>query len=237
MKKPIVLIFCSRSDNRKMHMLRTNYMTSLSNEGLIPIIAPMFATREDYAELCAMADGFLFSGGADVHPSRYGEEVLPVCGEIDETRDKSEYDALPEAIATGKPIFAICRGIQLLGAFTGGKLYQDLPSQRPSDVLHSQNEDPSVCSHGVSIKKGTLLYSIIGKEEIRVNSFHHQAIRETSLSVCAYSEDGVIEGVEDPSHPFFLGVQWHPEHTAHCDEDSRVLFSAFADAVRKGMQK
>ena len=230
--KPVIAVFGSRAANRKVQIIRVNYMTSLANAGAIPILAPMFATEEDYKQLSCIADGFFFSGGVDIHPHRYGREVREECGEIDEERDQSEFDAFSAIKETGKPVFGVCRGIQTLNVLRGGTLWQDLPSQRPSDLIHSQKTVGSVRTHGVRVEKGTLLYDIVGKESFDVNSFHHQAVRTTNLTVSAYATDGLIEAVEDADHKFFLGVQWHPEYTSEIDEESAKLFKAFVDSAK-----
>lgn len=234
-KKPLIAVFGSRSDNKKMQIIRINYMTSLSDAGALPILSPMFASVEDYAQLVALADGFFFAGGVDIDPHRYGEEVLEECGEIDYERDRSEFDVYSEIKKTGKPVFGVCRGIQMLNVVSGGRLWQDLPSQVGKSVIHSQKALGKERTHKVLVEEDSLLFDIVGKREFDVNSFHHQAVKTTNLKISAKAPDGVTEAIEDPSHPFFLGVQWHPEYTTKVDEESAKLFAAFVDAARKGI--
>ncbi len=231
-KIPMIAVFGSRADKLRMQGIRLNYMASIALAGGLPVLAPMCASRELYRELAERCDGFLFAGGVDVHPKYYGETCLPECGEVDPERDESEMLALLEILETGKPILGICRGIQSIAVATGGKLWQDLPSQIPSDIKHAQSEPASSGTHEVCVEKGSRLYEIFGSERFMTNSFHHQAVKETPLVASAHTSDGVIEGIEDPSHPFLVAVQWHPEHTTVSNEQSRRLFSAFVKACR-----
>lgn len=231
-KRPIIAVFGSHSSVKKNQNIRVNYLTSLSNAGALPLLAPIFASKEEYEQLASLADGFFFSGGVDIEPYRYNEEKLACCGETDPDRDQSEFDAYSAIANTGKPIFGVCRGIQTLNVLRGGTLWQDIPSQTNSNVIHSQKESGSERTHLVTVEKGTLLHEIVKKTEFSVNSFHHQAVKDTELTASAYAADGIIEAVEDSSHPFFLGVQWHPEYTTEIDEESARLFKAFVDASK-----
>ncbi len=229
---PLIAVFGSRADKRRMQGIRINYMNSISVSGGLPVLAPMCASREAYRELANRCDGFLFAGGVDVHPKHYGEALLPECGEIDDERDESELLALGEILKTEKPVLGICRGIQILAVATGGTLYQDLPSQKPSDIIHAQKEPSFEGTHTVTVEEGSILADIFGSESFKTNSFHHQAVKSTALTVSARADDGVIEGIEDRSHPFLVGVQWHPEFTTVSDEQSRRLFKAFVDKCK-----
>lgn len=232
-KKPLIAVFGSRSDNKKLQIIRINYLTSLSDAGALPVLAPMFASVEDYAQLAETADGFFFAGGVDIHPHRYGEEVLEECGEIDTERDRSEFDFYSVIKDSKKPVFGVCRGIQTMNVMRGGTLWQDVRTQKPSETVHSQKALGKERTHKVKAVRDSLLFDIVGKEEFDVNSFHHQAVKSTRLKISAYAEDGLVEAIEDEDHPFFLGVQWHPEYTTAIDEESRRLFSAFVSAAKK----
>lgn len=231
-KKPLVAVFGSQSDNKRMQVIRTNYLTSISAAGGIPFLVPMFASKEDYRQIAETADGFFFAGGVDIRPSFYKEETLPECGEIDDDRDHSEFSALEEIKKTEKPMFGVCRGIQVLNVFGGGTLWQDIPAQCNGNIFHSQKESVNERTHEVIINKDSMLYDIVKKDRISVNSFHHQAVKDTPFTVSARAEDGIIEAIEDQSNRFFLGVQWHPEHTFDVDDESKKLFSAFVSAIK-----
>ena len=232
-RQPVIGVFGSRVNSRTMQGVRINYMTSISAAGGIPVLMPMYVSREEYARLADMFDGFLFAGGDDIHPSRYGEPILPECGAIDTERDDSEMLAFPEVYRTKKPILGICRGIQTLCVATGGSLIQDIPSATGTAVAHQQKAPGNEMTHYVTLDRSSLLYRITGTDRYKVNSFHHQAVKTTTLTVCGRSEDGIVEVIEDRTHPFFIGVQWHPEYMSVSDEPSRRLFSAFVDACRK----
>ena len=134
------------------------------------------------------------------------------------------------------PIFAICRGVQVLNIALGGSLYQDLPSQRGSWIQHQQRHAkiPRHCaSHTIHIEAETRLHQIIGDTRMATNSFHHQALKRIGEGLCvtAHAMDGIIEAVESPKHRYVLGVQFHPEETAAVDEKSRLLFEDFVRSV------
>lgn len=229
---PLIAVFGSRSDEGRMQGIRINYMSAIAEAGGIPVLAPMIAKRETYVDLARRCDGFFFAGGIDIEPSLYGEERQAECGEADSLRDECELLAMKEILKTGKAVLGVCRGIQTMAVTLGGTLWQDIPSQIRTDILHAQKEPPAFPTHKVRIADGSLLYNILGREEIAVNSAHHQAVKKTALSVSAIAPDGVIEAIEDSDRPFFLGVQWHPEYTLG-DGVSERIFKEFCEAARK----
>ena len=210
--------------------VRDNYTRSVYRAGGLPIILPMPssdpAVLEDYL---ASVDGLLFTGGEDVHPEFYGELVRPTCGEIDRARDEFELGLAKRALERGVPTFGICRGLQLLNVACGGSLHQDL-SERPETVPahRTSREERSQLRHGVRILPDTRLREILGSEEVKVTSTHHQLVNRlgSGLRVSALADDGTIEGIEKPDHPFFLAVQWHPERMADHHRDQFALFEA-----------
>ena len=184
-------------------------------------------------------DGVLLAGGNDVSPDLYGHEPINALGEVNPLRDDFEGRLVRMAAQMNMPVLGICRGIQSMNVALGGILWQDVPSQyhRPDGeegLAHSQTRADFYTSHRVKIEKGTLLERVIGEEEIWVNTFHHQAVREAApgLAVGAHASDGLIESIEHPGLPFFLGVQWHPERYFDRDRTAMALFDAFADAAR-----
>ncbi len=219
-------------------VLYTSYMRVLEAVGLAPVrVTPAHtpAARRALLESCA---GLVLTGGEDVDPRRYGEEPIPELGDVLPPRDEAEEDALALALARDLPVLGICRGCQVLNVFYGGTLYQDLAAQRPGTGVHEQGDGSwDERPHLAHVEPGTRLHGIVGGEEVRINTFHHQAIREPGpgLVVSAWAEDGVVEAVEDPARAWLLGVQWHPERqvsTAPPSDPDRLLFAAFADAVR-----
>ena len=178
-------------------------------------------------------DGLLLSGGEDVNPAFYGQTATEKCGKIVPARDHAEMKMLEAFLSTGKPILGICRGEQLMNVFFGGTLHQDI-----ADVATSCHDDyprKNRGNHEVSVTRGTKLAEIMGQETFLANSLHHQAVDKVApaLILAATSEDGIVEGVEHPAHPFCIGVQWHPEHMSAYSKLQRRIFDAFVDACTK----
>ena len=238
MKRPVIGITASHDTEHDKLFINSVYLRAIRNAGGIPIIFPMEVTEDDLRDLVTLTDGVLFTGGDDIHPFLYGEETDAKCGNVSQPRDSMEMALVPLVMEFGKPIFGICRGIQILNTAMGGTLYQDIPSQFKSEpsIAHRQPFAYKVPSHTVDITPGTLLSRILGEEHasIAVNSMHHQAIKDVApgLEVCGYAPDKMIEAVYAPDYPFLLGVQWHPEHLTTSQSDAAKLFAAFVDACR-----
>ncbi len=194
-------------------------------------IAPQLASADEKTSLSGV-DGLLLMGGSDVDPALYGEQRGPETEEPDPNRDRLECQLIAEAIERDLPIFAICRGLQILNVQQGGSLRQHLADV---DRHRRITADRALPAHSVRIVPGTLLESISGKEALEVNSRHHQDIARLapSLKVAAVEPaDGMIEAVERPGSRFVLGVQWHPENQAPVCADQAKLFRAFAEACK-----
>lgn len=222
---PLVAIVPAYSDDGKIR-LSPEYPAALLDCGAIPVTLPY---SEDPAVIRSYAerfDAFLFSGGVDLEPSRYGEEKTSELVVTDPNRDRFELAFFPEALKTGKPILGICRGAQLLNVASGGTLHQHLEG-------HRQQEAGSLPTHTVRLAPDSRLFSILKSEVVDVNSFHHQAVKAVAptLRAVAWTENGLIEAVEDPTHPFFVGVQWHPELMYTSSAYAKALFGAFVDAI------
>lgn len=209
-----------------------DYLDGIQAAGGIPLVLPIRSDRPSAERLAALCDGFLFTGGQDVSPSVYGMEDKTGTVVSSPERDALETLLFPLAFQTGKPILGICRGLQFLNAALGGTLWQDLPSEHPSAIVHKQGKPYDRPSHPVALS-GTLR-QCIGKEQIQVNTLHHQAVRQLApgLSPMAIAPDGVIEAAELPGHPFFQAVQWHPEFLFRTDPDQLALFRSFIDACQ-----
>ncbi len=175
--------------------------------------------------------GVLLAGGVDVAPERYGQPRHPDLGEVDEGRDRLEFDLIEAAAPAGVPLFGICRGIQVLGVAFGGTLHQHIPATVPGALGHSPPAGETA-RHRVRLVAGTRLREIVGQDEMEVNSYHHQAVAALGgrLRLAAESEDGVVEAVEGGGEGFVLGVQWHPERML-ADAAQERLFAAFAAAA------
>lgn len=212
-----------------------DYFRAVQNAGGIPVLLPFLETEEQAAEVLDRMDGLLLSGGADVHPGLYGEQVHPQCGSIEPERDATELALARLAIRRDMPVFGICRGHQVLAVAFGGSLYQDIPAQLPDRLNHQQVVVPrNHEAHAVTVKPGTRLANLIGVGA-RVNTRHHQAVKDVPKGwvETAVSEDGVNEGMENPACKFALSVQWHPENFTGKAYSFDSIFRAFVDACKK----
>jgi len=200
----------------------------------------MIHCRKDSIEFWLQkADGFLMTGGEDIYPLRYGKEKDTVdCGDFDKTRDTLEFRILDAAFQRKKPVFGICRGLQLLNVYLGGSLVVDIPTALGTKVNH-RKDGPT--SHAVQVMPKTSLASISGVSEGTILSNHHQGIDKmgTGLKPMASSEDGLVEAIEQTNSrlPFLMAVQWHPERMEEKDPLSEPLAKAFVDACLKGKKK
>ncbi len=220
--------------------VRGSYSWWVVEGGGVPYILPTPGyDRELIGAYLDFADGLLFSGGEDIHPSFYGEFVLEKCGAIDEKRDLFEVELLRGAVERGMPVLGICRGMQLIAVALGGSLYQDLAYCDTAMDFHDgswqeQGEMPSV-----TVTPGTLLHEIFGEASLRVNCHHHQLIKALGQTcrVSAVSPDGMIEAIEVTGSPFVVGVHWHPERLGFRDQHHLKLFGALLKAAANYAQK
>lgn len=178
-------------------------------------------------------DGLLLPGGADIAPTMYGQTPIKECGKPNEIRDKAEPEIFNAFLKTGRPILAICRGIQLMNVVKGGTLKQDIKSEQTYKHMDFLSRSRSI--HPVKIEKNSLLFNIVKADNIDVNSMHHQVIDKVGndYKVTAKSADGYVEAIELEGYPFCMGVQWHPEHMSKKSEIQRKLFNAFVEQARK----
>ena len=222
----------SFSENGKQICCNLDYLDGVRRTGALPLLLPPLTDSETAASVLDGLDGLLVSGGADIHPATYGEELLPCCGETCPERDLMELLLLQEALKRDMPILGICRGHEMLNCVLGGTLYQDIAEQYARILRHPVYERPRDQVHGVNLEPGSLIARITGKTSLRVNSRHHQAIGKLGrgLSVNARAEDGLTEGIELPGKRFVLGVQWHPETLADYAPEEQAIFDAFVAA-------
>jgi putative glutamine amidotransferase len=203
------------------------YEAAVRDAGMEPV-----SKEADQGLVLGDVFGLLLTGGTDVSPQLYGEEPAPETDEhLDLQRDETEMALIAEALYRDLPIFAICRGLQILNVQHGGTLIQHLDT---SERHKRRTPDPSVPIHPVAIAPGTKLREIAGTESWQVNSRHHQAAGKVGggLIVSALDPvDGVIEGLERPDKRFVVAVQWHPEDQAPVNDQQRRLFKAFCNAL------
>ena len=227
-KKPIIgLTPLVDGGDYRTFMLPT-YISSVVDAGGLPVILTPTADEEYIDKMIEMCDGFVFTGGHDVSPELYGEEKLDCVGP-NPLRDEFETLLLPKVLDRDMPVFAICRGMQLLNVILGGNLYQDIPTFCPSDLEHRMGEASDKVIHEIDIVKDTPLAKITGQTHIHINSYHHQAIKNLGkgLKVAAFATDGIIESLYMPDKKFVLAVQWHPERISKNHEEEMQLFKEF----------
>lgn len=207
--------------------VNVTYSRALAAASALAVLFPV-GDPGDAAAYLDRVDGLLLPGGIDVEPHRYGQEPHPDLGEVDGGQDAFEIAIAREAWRRRMPIFAICRGIQLLNVALGGTLIQDIPAQSLSNIAHRQTAPRPETTHEIVIDEGSILHGIVGGR-MSVNTFHHQAIDVPApeLSVVARSPDGIVEAVESNVHPRVIAVQCHPEEMAVCDPVSQKLFHQF----------
>ena len=212
-KNPLIGITGNLGD--KGCELAQGYYISVVKAGGTPVVIPPHKDKESILSLLDTLDGLVLSGGDDINPLLLGEEPLPQLHSVCPERDETELFLAREAFHRQIPTLGICRGIQMMAAVLGGKVYQDIYVQGEGAKLkHSQDMPRYTASHTVNIKEGSTLQSIVGnKQTLAVNSFHHQAVSDPGqhLMISATSPDGIIEAVESNEDKALLGVQWHPE--------------------------
>ena len=232
--RPLIGITSSMNDEETRISVNRNFQDVLLKAGAMPVLLPITADADALAAMMEQCDGFVFSGGDDIDPRRYGEQPRPVCGSITPERDDCEIPLVKMLHERhDKPVLAICRGIQALNVGMGGTLYQDVASDFGKPVLaHRQKMLGRYSSHSIELSEGSLIHQIMQNGTIDVNSFHHQAVAKVApgMKATAYAPDGMIEAIESTTHPFFLGVQWHPEIMWRQDEKTLRLFQALVKA-------
>jgi len=231
MTKPLIGIgsdVLQEQGERDRAFVYTTYVDSLRRAGAVPVLIP--PQPENAAEVLDDVDGLLLAGGDDCDPAAYGEprhaSVDPV---MDPRRQANDLSLARLARERGIPTLGICLGVQVMNVAAGGTLIQNIES----DIDHA-SEPMDRHRHEVAIDGGTRLAAILGARELDVNSSHHQAIKDvgSGLRVTAHAPDGIVEGLEDPRHPFYVGVQWHPEDM-NGEASASAIFGAFVEAARK----
>jgi len=237
MASPLIGITCAtdpQASDQVVDRLAQTYTGAIRCAGGLPVILPNLDGHSQ-TDVVARVDGLLLSGGRDIAPQLYGAAEQHPTVELDLPRDAAEVPLIRAALEANLPILAICRGIQALNVALGGTLYQDLPSERPGEVIHRQKQARHVATHRLRLVAGSTTADALGVLDLPVNSFHHQAVREVApaLWVSGYAEDGLVEALEAPDRPFVVAVQYHPEELVGVCEASRRLFARFVEAARR----
>ncbi|MFN8512791.1 MAG: gamma-glutamyl-gamma-aminobutyrate hydrolase family protein [Chloroflexia bacterium] len=243
--KPVIGITPSIGafENRgEIFRMEVSYVQAVEAAGGVPILLPPSGAGVE--ELVGIVDGIIFSGGADIRPDRYGDDyVHEKTYGISDLRDEFEFQLLEAALRADVPTLAICRGIQVLNVALGGTLYQDIPTEYPTDLKHSQPWEVGSYEHPiheVAVERDSLLGDLLDATTVGTNSAHHQSLKQVppSLRVIGRSTDGSIEAVEHIEKRFVLGVQWHPEkmfveHTEHLRLFAGLIEEARAHRARR----
>ena len=216
---PIIAVVIGREPAHRYSVHR-GYVDAIAAAGALPIVLVASAVEgahDRIVDVIEQADGLLLTGGGDVDPSRYDTYVAPEVYDLDPERDALEIDAFRTARAHGRRVLGICRGIQIMAVASGGSLHQHLPTAGFEHHWEESLQYEPV--HEVIADAGSLAAVALGGT-VKINSIHHQAVREPGdgLRASAWSDDGVIEAIEGDE---MLGVQWHPERLL--DSDARHL--------------
>ena len=241
MSVPLIGISTSELRNPREHVNRPQseppmrelalgltYPQAVTRAGAVPVVIPPFSSDETIGALLDRLDGVCLAGGPDLHPSLYGRDPHPNLGPTEPALDGWELALTRMALDRRLPLLCICRGLQALNVARGGTLHQDLPG-------HRQDKPGRVPVHRVAIRPDSrLAHALGGVAVVEVNSFHHQAIDELGdrLEAVAWSDDGLIEGIEATDHDFAVGVQWHAEGLVEAAEQ-QALFGAFTEAAAR----
>ncbi len=229
MKKSIIGVVPLVDEEKESYWMLPGYMKGIMAAGAIAVMLPLTTNKEDIEQIAEQMDGFLFTGGQDVNPALYNEPKTKLCGASCNERDEMESMLFKKVYELDKPILGICRGIQIINALMGGTLYQDLPSEHTSTTEHHQKPPYDKPIHEVSVDVNSPLYDLLKTESLKVNSYHHQAIKTLGkgLKKMALSEDGLVEAVCAENKKFIWAFQWHPEFSFEVNEDSRKIFNEF----------
>jgi putative glutamine amidotransferase len=220
--------------------LMPSYIESIVAAGGLPVLIPLGLGEAELTEILTRVDGVLLPGGGDIEPSVYRGSWHETMYNIDPDRDRVELFVAQQAVQMRKPIFAICRGHQVLNVALGGTLWEDVEIFMPQAIEHSQfgSFPRNHIAHMVTAVPDSHIAHVMGKTEINVNSLHHQGVRELApeLRATAVAPDGLIEGAEVPGHPFAVSVQWHPENLIHDDPAMLSLFKGLVEAAMMNAQ-
>lgn len=226
MKTKIGIIICGINDNKQY--VSDAYIQAIKSSGGLPLVLPLVKSKTIIQQYISLCDGFLFCGGGDITPLLFGQEPALGIGATDITLDLFQIRFMKMILESPKPLLAICRGMQVLNVACGGTIYQDLEYADLDTINHMQTSlSRKDISHKVKFVPKTKLQQLLGNFAY-TNSFHHQAIARlgTGLIASGTTGDDIIEAIEMPSHPFVIGVQWHPESMLENAPNMKQLFHA-----------
>lgn len=221
---------------------RQTYVDAILRANGAPMLIPPVQDEATLRALYERLDGVLLAGGGDIEPAHYGDEPHAKLGTLDPLRDGAELPMARWAAAEGKPILGICRGVQVINVALGGTLWQDIPSQIASELLHNlsyEREDWTHLAHEMRISPDSRLRALLGVDSMLINSLHHQSVRQIApgLRAVAWAPDGVVEALEGGGDSFLLGVQCHPEALqATADPRWQAVFAAFVQSCAERLR-
>jgi putative glutamine amidotransferase len=236
--KPLIGITTNQSKTpygQPTVMLMQSYINAIMQAGGVPVLISSLIAEDGWDTVYARLDGILFSGGGDIGLEYSPGDPHPRIDDVDLVRDSIEFKMVRAAASDGKPFLGICRGCQVMNVALGGTLYTHILDQLPNALDHSYPGNMrTLLVHEVKIEEGTQFAEIFGDPILKVNSLHHQGLKDIapSLRVAGHAPDGLVEAIELPDHPFGLAVQWHPEWLTD-QESTRNLFSKFVQVAEK----
>ncbi len=244
---PLIGISCanirSAQTDAPFQGARRAYVKAVREVKGAPILIPLLDDEMILETVWERLDGLLLTGGGDISPEFYGEEVETELIAVDLLRDQTEIWLAKRAVADDVPLLGICRGMQVLNVATGGTLYQDIARDMPTALKHkcgSPEHERDYLAHVARPEVHSLLARVVQGGDtsypppaLHVNSRHHQALKEIGdgLVVAALSPDGIVEAVESRQHRYIVGVQWHPEDLLGHDHAMRHLFESLVRAA------
>jgi len=230
-KSPVIGITCATHPTEERYYIVKDYVKAVAAAGGSPVLIAPLGAEARIAQIAGFLDGLLLSGGKDLDPKLYGQEPVGVW-RIDPEKDALEMALARTALKRDIPILGICRGCQVLNVLGGGNLIQHL-SVKDKKIKHWQTAPDNYPTHELELTKGTKLREIIGRERVRVNSFHHQGIGDVAkgYSVSAVAADGTIEGLESNSHSWVIGIQFHIEYLWEEYPEFNRVFTDFVKAA------
>ncbi|HMO26566.1 MAG TPA: gamma-glutamyl-gamma-aminobutyrate hydrolase family protein [Tepidisphaeraceae bacterium] len=213
MGKPVIGITVDHPSTNDKHESPHSYTLAIDAAGGLPLLLPYRMSHDNIPQLVDLLDGVLFSGGNDLDPKSWNEPWHPQAKHVDPAREAFERALLAEIERRRIPAMGICLGSQLMNVARGGSMRQFIPDEPRAPSIEHRKLHDAWPTHPAQVQPGSLLHRIVGAPLIEVNSSHKQAMGRIgqNLRVVAAAPDGVVEALEDPSLPFFLGVQWHPE--------------------------
>ncbi len=237
-KKPIVGITMSTMKDSsgafigyERAFVSDDYVVSVYTNGGIPLTLPILEDDDILEFYVNTIDGLILSGGHDVNPHLYNEEIDQKTGDIYPRRDTFDINLVKKMLNKNKPILGICRGFQLLNVIFGGTLFQDLTLSKTKLIKHWQNQDCHMPVQNVYFSGDNFFTSLYG-EKTCVNSWHHQILKDVAedFEICGKTSDGVVEAFESKKHNI-IGVQWHPEMMNKYDTNEKNIFSEFIKMI------